>query len=116
MYYFGKITRTEGDNVYVIIDEFAGGAELGPFPAMVTDRWDEFDDITSSSTSLSVSGSTDSANGPDAHSHGVSIGIAGHTHTTAQEIRSSGYLANDRVLVARIGHIKEKMIVLGRIQ
>jgi hypothetical protein len=115
MIYKAQIARVAGAKVYVKNVKGLGGAddEFGPLNVLAPILIDP----TVVSTSQADSGSgTTGAGGGDSHTHSFSVTTGGHTHITNVGDALLDYLEKDDwVIVAQIGHIKEDLIVLGKL-
>jgi hypothetical protein len=116
MIYIGEVTRVMTKKVYVQIDSLGGEHSFGPLNIIVPILIDPT--VESTTVTDSVSGSTGSADVGDhgGHSHSFSDTTSGHSHVTNVGDALIDYFAKgDRVVVAQIGHVKEDLVVLGKL-
>lgn len=116
MIYIGEITRVLTKKVYVQIDALGGEFDFGPLNIIVPILIDPT--VQSTTVTDSVSGTTGSTDVADhgGHSHSFSATSGGHSHVTNVGDALIDYFAKgDRVVVAQIGHVKEDLVVLGKL-
>lgn len=111
MIYNGKVTRINGNLLYVNIPDLGG--EFGPMSYIAPDV--EIGPTTSQSAGSHTH--TISNDGSPTHNHGGSTGSAGsHTHTTNKTTWTAKKITKgDRVIVAQVGLVKEDLVVLGKL-
>jgi hypothetical protein len=116
MIYIGEVTRVGTKKVYVQIDSLGGEHAFGPLNIIVPILIDPT--VQSTTVTDSVSGTTGSESVGDhgGHSHSFSATSSGHSHiTNVGDALVDYFQKGDRVVVAQIGHVKEDLVVLGRL-